>query len=162
MNLPEGILRYECINAAICLGLKKDQYSLFVHIVQRIYDLLIAYDLTLVEINPLVVTKSGKLICIDAKINIDDNALYRQPKLRQMRDLSQEDERESQAKKWELNYISLKGNIGCMVNGAEHHGNYGSDQVWRAAHPQTFLMLVAALPASALPRHSRSFYLTRV
>ncbi len=118
VNLPEGILRYECINAAICLGLKKDQYSQFVHIVQRIYDLLIAYDLTLVEINPLVVTKSGKLICIDAKINIDDNALYRQPKLRQMRDQSQEDERESQAKKWELNYISLKGNIGCMVNGA--------------------------------------------
>jgi succinyl-CoA synthetase beta subunit len=118
VNLPEGILRYECINAAICLGLKKDQYSQFVHIVQRIYDLLITYDLTLVEINPLVVTKSGKLICIDAKINIDDNALYRQPKLRQMRDQSQEDERESQAKKWELNYISLKGNIGCMVNGA--------------------------------------------
>ena len=114
----EGVLRYECVNAASILGLKKEQITKFVRIVNSLYDLLISYDLTLVEINPLVITKSGDLLCIDAKINIDDNALYRQPKLRQMRDLSQEDERESQARKWELNYISLQGNIGCMVNGA--------------------------------------------
>ncbi|MEC8882773.1 MAG: ADP-forming succinate--CoA ligase subunit beta [Pseudomonadota bacterium] len=114
----EGVLRYECMNAAAILGLKKEQVTKFVQIVNNLYDLLISHDLTLVEINPLVITKSGDLLCIDAKINIDDNALYRQPKLRQMRDLSQEDERESQAKKWELNYISLQGNIGCMVNGA--------------------------------------------
>ena len=114
----EGVLRYECMNAASILGLKKEQITKFVQIVNNLYSLLISHDLTLVEINPLVITKSGDLLCIDAKINIDDNALYRQPKLRQMRDLSQEDERESQAKKWELNYISLQGNIGCMVNGA--------------------------------------------
>ena len=118
INMLEGVLRYECVNAANVLGLKKDQVAKFTKIVCRLYDLLITYDLTLVEINPLVVTKSGEILCLDTKINIDDNALYRQPKLRQMRDLSQEDERESRAKKWDLNYISLQGNIGCMVNGA--------------------------------------------
>jgi succinyl-CoA synthetase beta subunit len=71
-----------------------------------------------VEINPLVVTKSGELICLDGKINIDDNALYRQPELLAMRDVTQEDERENRAKEWDLNYISLDGDIGCMVNGA--------------------------------------------
>ena len=75
-------------------------------------------DLSLVEINPLVVTKAGDLICLDGKINIDDNALYRQPDLLAMRDVSQEDERENRAKEWDLNYISLDGDIGCMVNGA--------------------------------------------
>ncbi len=114
----EGVLRYECVNAANVLGLKKEQITAFVQIVCKLYALLREYDLTLVEINPLVITKTGSLVCIDAKINIDDNALYRQPKLRQMRDLTQEDEREACAKKWELNYISLNGNIGCMVNGA--------------------------------------------
>lgn len=118
VNLLEGVLRYECINAAQVLGLKKDQIAKFVQIVEGLYDVLMSNDLTLVEINPLVVTQAGDLVCLDAKINIDDNALYRQPKIRQMRDISQEDEREAQAKKWELNYISLDGNIGCMVNGA--------------------------------------------
>jgi succinyl-CoA synthetase beta subunit len=75
-------------------------------------------DLSLVEINPLVVTKEGLLICLDGKINIDDNALYRQPALMSMRDISQEDERENRAKEWDLNYIPLDGDIGCMVNGA--------------------------------------------
>ena len=116
VDLLEGVLRYECVNAARHLGLKKGQITAFTHMIQSFYDMLRSYDLTLVEVNPLVVTKSGELVCLDAKINIDDNALYRQPKLRQMRDLSQEDERESQAKKWELNYISLDGNIGCMVH----------------------------------------------
>ena len=114
----EGVLRYECVNAAQVLNLKKDQTAKFINILNGLYDLVRANDLTLVEINPLVVTKSGELVCLDAKIIIDDNALYRQPKLRQMRDINQEDEREAQAKKWELNYISLSGNIGCMVNGA--------------------------------------------
>lgn len=118
VDLCEGVLRYECINAALCLGLKKEHHATFVNIVQQLYSMLIQYDLMLVEINPLVITKSGDLVCLDAKINIDDNALYRQSKLRQMRDLAQEDERESQAKKWELNYIALSGNIACMVNGA--------------------------------------------
>ncbi len=70
------------------------------------------------EINPLVLTKDGKLICLDGKINIDDNAMYRQSELREMRDPSQEDERENRALQWNLNYIALDGDIGCMVNGA--------------------------------------------
>lgn len=75
-------------------------------------------DLALLEINPLVITSEGNLHCLDGKINIDSNALYRQPKLQAMHDPSQEDEREAQAAKWELNYVALDGNIGCMVNGA--------------------------------------------
>jgi succinyl-CoA synthetase beta subunit len=75
-------------------------------------------DLSLLEINPLVVTKQGDLLCLDAKINIDDNALYRQNVLHKLRDVTQEDERENHARDWELNYIALEGDIGCMVNGA--------------------------------------------
>ena len=75
-------------------------------------------DLSLLEINPLVVTAEGDIYCLDGKINIDGNALYRQPKLREMHDSSQEDDREAQAAKWDLNYVALNGNIGCMVNGA--------------------------------------------
>lgn len=71
-----------------------------------------------IEINPLVVSQSGQLICLDGKINIDGNALYRQPQLKSLRDASQEDERENRASDWELNYIPLDGSIGCMVNGA--------------------------------------------
>jgi succinyl-CoA synthetase beta subunit len=75
-------------------------------------------DLALLEINPLVITSEGDLHCLDAKLNIDGNALYRQPKIKEMHDPSQEDEREAQAALWELNYVALEGNIGCMVNGA--------------------------------------------
>jgi len=71
-----------------------------------------------VEINPLVITGSGDLLCLDGKINVDGNALYRHPDLEEMRDKSQEDERELRASEWDLNYVALEGNIGCMVNGA--------------------------------------------
>ncbi|HVT62786.1 MAG TPA: succinate--CoA ligase subunit beta, partial [Legionellaceae bacterium] len=80
--------------------------------------MFVDYDLSLLEINPLVVTKAGQLICLDAKISIDDNALFRHPDLKAMRDASQEDERENRAHEFELNYIPLDGEIGCMVNGA--------------------------------------------
>ena len=80
--------------------------------------LFIEKDLALLEINPLAVTSDGDLLCVDAKINIDANALYRQESLLEMRDLSQEDEREAQAAQWDLSYVALDGNIGCMVNGA--------------------------------------------
>ena len=75
-------------------------------------------DLALIEVNPLVITKEGNLHCLDAKIAADGNALYRQPQLREMHDPSQDDEREALAAQWELNYVALEGNIGCMVNGA--------------------------------------------
>ncbi|MBE0234326.1 ADP-forming succinate--CoA ligase subunit beta, partial [Enterobacter hormaechei] len=75
-------------------------------------------DLALIEINPLVITTQGDLICLDGKLGADGNALFRQADLREMRDQSQEDPREAQAAQWELNYVALDGNIGCMVNGA--------------------------------------------
>ena len=80
--------------------------------------MFIEKDLALLEINPLVVTKAGDIHCLDAKVTIDGNALYRQKDLVEMRDPSQEDEKENQASEYELNYVALEGNIGCMVNGA--------------------------------------------
>ena len=75
-------------------------------------------DCSLLEINPLITTKDGKVLALDAKINFDDNAMYRHPELEAWRDPNEEDPRELEAKKWDLSYISLDGNIGCMVNGA--------------------------------------------
>jgi succinyl-CoA synthetase beta subunit len=83
-----------------------------------LYKMFVESDASLVEINPLVVTQGGELIALDAKINLDDNAFYRQVELVAMRDISQEDAREAAAKEHDLNYITLDGNIGCMVNGA--------------------------------------------
>jgi succinyl-CoA synthetase beta subunit len=76
------------------------------------------FDLALLEINPLVITRAGDIHCLDGKINVDGNALYRQPQIREMHDPSQEDAREAHAAQWELNYVALDGSIGCMVNGA--------------------------------------------
>lgn len=113
-----GLEPYQCREMFFGLNLDPSLVRSFTSIVTGLYKLFIHYDLSLLEINPLVVTGDGKLICLDAKVNIDDNAMYRQPELREMRDTSQEDERENHAHQWELNYISLDGNIGCMVNGA--------------------------------------------
>ncbi|RUO62132.1 ADP-forming succinate--CoA ligase subunit beta [Pseudidiomarina insulisalsae] len=100
------------------LGLNPDQVKQFTKIFLGLAKMFEQYDFALLEINPLVITEQGNLHCLDGKINIDSNALYRQPKIREMHDPSQEDEREAQAAKWELNYVALDGNIGCMVNGA--------------------------------------------
>lgn len=90
----------------------------FTDLLMSLYKMFMERDLALLEINPLVVTKQGGLICLDGKITIDANALYRQSQLVSMRDPSQEDDKENKAAEWNLNYISLDGNIGCMVNGA--------------------------------------------
>lgn len=103
---------------AFKLGLEGDQVKQFVKIFIGLGNMFAEYDLALLEINPLVVTAEGNLLCLDGKINIDSNAMYRQPKLREMHDPSQEDEREAHAAQWELNYVALDGSIGCMVNGA--------------------------------------------
>ena len=103
---------------AFKLGLKGEQIKQFSQIFIALAKLFQDYDLALLEVNPLVIKKDGHLHCLDAKLNIDGNALYRQPKLRQMEDPSQDDPREAHAAKWELNYVALDGNIGCMVNGA--------------------------------------------
>ncbi len=126
---PEKILRaiidplvgpqpYQGRELAFKLGLSGDQIKQFVKIFMGLGQLFIDKDLALIEVNPLVITDQGNLHCLDAKIGVDSNALYRQPALRAMHDPSQDDEREAHAAKWELNYVALDGNIGCMVNGA--------------------------------------------
>lgn len=116
---PEiGMQPFHCRRMFFALGLDKSLMRSFSSLATGLYNMFVEKDLGLLEINPLVLTKEGTLICLDAKVNIDDNALYRQKELREMRDTTQEDERENRAQQWELNYISLDGNIGCMVNGA--------------------------------------------
>lgn len=118
MDPMTGIMPYQGRELAFALGLEGNQIKQFVKILTAFGKMFVERDLSMLEVNPLVVTKGGDLLCLDAKINIDDNALYRQPELREMRDASQEDERENRARDWELNYISLDGDVGCMVNGA--------------------------------------------
>lgn len=113
-----GVMPFQCRRMAFQLKLPTHLMKPWEKLVQGMYRLFVESDLSLLEINPLVITKQGDLLCLDGKINIDGNALYRQPKLKEMRDVSQEDERENRATDWELNYIPLDGDIGCMVNGA--------------------------------------------
>jgi succinyl-CoA synthetase beta subunit len=113
-----GLLSFQVRKLAVSLGLSSSQAKQFEHILQSLLKMFVEQDLSLLEINPLVITMAGDLLCLDAKINIDENALYRHPDLAQMHDVSQENEREVLAKQHELNYVSLDGNIGCMVNGA--------------------------------------------
>ena len=113
-----GLQPYQARQLAFGLGLSGDQIKQFSKLLDGLCRLFVAKDLSLVEVNPLVVTKEGDLLCIDGKMNIDDNALYRHPDLQALHDPSQEDEREIRAREWDLNYIALDGNIGCMVNGA--------------------------------------------
>ena len=100
------------------LDFNLNQAEQFKKIVRNTYKLFVEKDLSLLEINPLVITSGGELHCLDAKINVDENALYRQDEISGQRDPSQEDQREYQAKQHDLSYVSLDGNIGCMVNGA--------------------------------------------
>ena len=118
VNPLTGLQPYQGRELAFGLGLEGEQIKQFGKMLAGLAKMFVEKDLSLVEINPLVVTTEGNLLCLDAKINVDDNALYRQPDLLEMHDTSQEDERENRAKEWDLNYISLDGDIGCMVNGA--------------------------------------------
>jgi succinyl-CoA synthetase beta subunit len=113
-----GLQPFQCRQLFFGLKLAENQMREFTAIMEALYKLFVERDLGLLEINPLVVTKQGKLVCLDGKFNVDDNALYRQSEIREMRDTTQEDERETRAQQWQLNYISLDGDIGCMVNGA--------------------------------------------
>ncbi|MFQ2193493.1 ADP-forming succinate--CoA ligase subunit beta [Aeromonas jandaei] len=109
---------YQARELAFKLGLVGDQIKQFTKIFMGLGQMFLDCDFALLEVNPLVITAQGNLHCLDGKINIDANALYRQPKLREMHDPSQDDPREAHAAQWELNYVALDGNIGCMVNGA--------------------------------------------
>lgn len=113
-----GAQPYQGRALAFQLGLCGAQIKQFVKIFLGLATMFQDKDLALIEINPLVITSAGDLHCLDAKIGVDGNALFRQPALRDMRDPSQEDEREAHAAQWELNYVALDGDIGCMVNGA--------------------------------------------
>ncbi len=113
-----GPQAYQGRDLGFRLGLGGDQIKQFTALFLGLAKLFADFDLALLEINPLVITSEGNILCLDGKINIDGNALYRQPKLREMHDPSQEDDREVQAAQWDLNYVALDGNIGCMVNGA--------------------------------------------
>lgn len=113
-----GVLPYQCRDLSMALHLNAIQTKQLTKIILSLCKMFVERDLSMLEINPLVITKEGNLLCLDAKINVDENALFRQPQLREMRDTSQEDERELLAREWELNYIALDGDIGCMVNGA--------------------------------------------
>jgi len=118
VNPLSGIYPYHCRQAAFGLNLGKDLLKPFSRMLTRLYKLLMEKDASLVEINPLVITKDQELIALDAKINFDDNALYRQKDVAEMRDLDEEDPLDVEASKYNLNYINLDGTVGNMVNGA--------------------------------------------
>ena len=113
-----GPMGFQARKISRVLELDAEQAKQFAKMLPQLTDLFITHDLSLLEINPLVITQGGKLHCLDAKINIDSNAIYRQPEIQAMRDSSQEDPREAEAALDDLSYVSLDGNIGCMVNGA--------------------------------------------
>ena len=113
-----GLVPFQVRRLAFGIGLDAAQVSKAVKLITALYDAFVATDASLVEINPLVVTASGDLLALDAKMNFDDNALYRHADLKALRDLGEEDPLEVEASKFSLNYIHLDGNIGCMVNGA--------------------------------------------
>ena len=113
-----GLQDYQARQLAFGLELDKKQMRQFGDILHKLYKLYIDTDASLIEVNPLITTKDGDVLALDAKINLDSNALFRQAKLVEMRDTSQEDDKEREAAEHELNYVSLDGNIACMVNGA--------------------------------------------
>lgn len=118
VNPGAGLQPYQVRKLGFGLGLTASQMKQFATMCNRLYKLFIECDLSLLEVNPLIVNAAGDLLALDAKINIEDNSLFRQPGLVSMRDTSQEDEMESRAAAHDLNYVSLDGNIACMVNGA--------------------------------------------
>jgi len=113
-----GAMPHHGRRAAQVLGLKGDLAKQAESLVIKLYEAFVAKDMALLEINPLVVTKSGQLVCLDAKVAFDDNALYRHSDIVALRDFSEEDAKEIEASKYDLNYVALDGTIGCMVNGA--------------------------------------------
>jgi succinyl-CoA synthetase beta subunit len=113
-----GVSGYQCRELAFGLGLAGTQVAAFEKVMRGMLALYLAHDAALIEINPLIVTADGDVLALDGKINIDPNAVYRQPEIAKYRDTTQEDAREVEASKYDLNYVSLDGDIACMVNGA--------------------------------------------
>ena len=118
VSVYEGFHNYKGIEVARKMGLTGDLQKEFIGILKKMTKLFIEKDCSLVEINPLVLTKEGHLLALDAKVNFDDNALMRHPEIVELRDINEENPKEVRASEFDLNYISLEGNIGCLVNGA--------------------------------------------
>jgi succinyl-CoA synthetase beta subunit len=118
INPAVGLQPFQAQRLAFALGLSGESVKKAVRMMLSLYQAYVASDASIIEINPLIVTKTGDLLALDAKINFDDNALYRHPDVKELRDISEEDPLEVDASKFSLNYIRLDGNIGCMVNGA--------------------------------------------
>ena len=118
IDFREDISDEDCEKIIQIFNLKTDQKLLAAKVVKSIYKLFIDLDSSMVEINPLILTKESQIICLDAKINFDDNALFKHPEISKLRDLNEEDPTEIEASKFDLSYIKLDGSIGCMVNGA--------------------------------------------
>jgi len=118
INPITGLQAHQCRTLGYCLGLKGAQHKMLANIMQGMYRLFLEKDASQIEINPLIITETGELMALDAKINFDDNALALHPDIQAMKDPTQEDARENEAQQFGLNYITLDGNIGCMVNGA--------------------------------------------
>ncbi len=113
-----GFMAHHGARLARALGLTGDLAAQATELGETLYDAFLAFDMSLLEINPLIVTKDGKLVCLDAKMSFDDNALFRHPDIAELRDETEEDAKEVEAAKNQLSYIALNGTIGCMVNGA--------------------------------------------
>jgi succinyl-CoA synthetase beta subunit len=118
INPLTGVNDYQARELAFGLGLEGKAVNRFVTFAKSLYRMYVAEDASLAEINPLVLTKDGDIVALDAKLNFDDNALFRHADIVKLRDLDEEDPKEIEAKKWDLSYIALEGNIGCLVNGA--------------------------------------------
>jgi succinyl-CoA synthetase beta subunit len=113
-----GLMAHHGRRAAVALGLSGDLGVQLSAVLAKLYEAFVSKDMSLLEINPLVVTKANQVVCLDAKMTFDANALYRHADIAALRDLSEEDDKEVEASKYDLNYIALEGSIGCMVNGA--------------------------------------------
>src|SRR6202042_2491417 len=113
-----GFMPHHAHAVAYALGFSREVAKQAESVLPRLYQAVLAKDMSLLEINPLVVTKAGALICLDAKIGFDDSALYRHPDIASLRDPAEEDAKEIEASHYDLNYVALDGTIGCMVNGA--------------------------------------------
>src|SRR5688572_15915052 len=118
VNPGTGIVPFQARKLAFAMGLEAGPAGKLVKLLGSVYRAFVDTDASMIEINPLILTKGGDLLALDAKVSFDDNALYRHPDLRDLRDISEEDPLEVDASKYSLNYIRLDGNIGCMVNGA--------------------------------------------
>jgi succinyl-CoA synthetase beta subunit len=118
VELEEEISNKDCKNILKIFNLNDEAKSEAIKLLKSIYKMFISTDANMVEINPLILTKENKIMCLDAKVNFDDNALFRHPEITELRDLNEEDPAEIEASKHDLAYIKLDGSIGCMVNGA--------------------------------------------